>query len=179
MATSSRETPTQPDALEALAARLAEELSAAWRDGRRATAEEFLARHPELLAAPQAAAQLIYEEVCLREEAGQADAAAAVVARFPQWRAELELLLDCHRLLQRPELAGPDFPEAGTTLGDLRLVQELGRGAKGRVFLAVQPSLAGRPLVVKVTPRDGHEHLALARLQHTHIVPLYHAQDFP
>jgi tetratricopeptide (TPR) repeat protein len=32
---------------------------------------------------------------------------------------------------------------------------------------------------VKVIARDGQEHLSLARLQHTHIVPLYSVQDFP
>jgi tetratricopeptide (TPR) repeat protein len=176
---SSQESPPSPAALEALAARLVEELAAAWHDDRRPPAEEFFARHPELLASPAVASQLIYEEICQREEAGQAGAAAQVVARFPQWREELEVLLDCHRLLQRPELAGPAFPEAGEALGDLRLARELGRGARGRVFLAAQPSLAGRPLVVKVTAREGNEHLSLARLQHTHIVPLYGCQELP
>jgi tetratricopeptide (TPR) repeat protein len=154
-------------------------MTAAWHQGRRPQAEEFLARHPALSATPPAAVQLVYEEICLREEAGQKDAAQEVTGRFPQWRAELEVLLDCHRLLQQPALAGPVFPDVGATLGDLRLVRELGRGAKGRVFLAVQPSLAGRPVVVKVTPCDGQEHLALAQLQHTFIVPLYQLQDFP
>jgi tetratricopeptide (TPR) repeat protein len=171
--------PLPPRALEELAARLVEEMTTAWHQGRQPRAEEFLARHPDLFTAPAAAVQLIYEEICLREEAGQEQAAQEVAARFPQWRAELELLLDCHRLLQQPALARPAFPEAGATLGDLRLVRELGRGAKGRVFLAVQPSLAGRPVVVKVTPCDGGEHLALARLQHTFIVPLFGAPDFP
>jgi serine/threonine protein kinase len=32
---------------------------------------------------------------------------------------------------------------------------------------------------VKITPRRGEEHLSLARLQHTNIVPLYLVQDFP
>src|SRR6185436_6995221 len=52
-------------------------------------------------------------------------------------------------------------------------------GGQGRVFLATQPSLSDRPLVVKLTRRSGEEHLSLARLQHTHIVPLYLVQDFP
>src|SRR5438067_1149641 len=42
-----------------------------------------------------------------------------------------------------------------------------------------------RPVVLKLTARDGwtasqaNEHLSLARLQHTHIVPLYSVQDYP
>src|SRR5262249_50908030 len=56
---------------------------------------------------------------------------------------------------------------------------ELGRGAGGRVFLAAQVGLADRHIVFKVTPREGDEHLSLARLQHAHIVPLYFVQEFP
>src|SRR5262249_43958515 len=41
------------------------------------------------------------------------------------------------------------------------------------------PALADRPVVLKVMPADQEEHLSLARLQHTHIVPLYAEQTFP
>jgi serine/threonine protein kinase len=64
-------------------------------------------------------------------------------------------------------------------LGEFRLLAELGHGALGRVFLAVQPSLADRPVVLKPTHDDGEEHLSLALLQQTHIVPLYSMHDFP
>src|SRR5205085_5467650 len=59
------------------------------------------------------------------------------------------------------------------------LLKELGRGALGRVFLAAQISLGDRQIVLKVTPWSGQEHLSLARLLQTHIVPLYGVQDFP
>jgi serine/threonine protein kinase/Tfp pilus assembly protein PilF len=174
--------PPPSDPLEALAARLVEEMALAWRQGERPLAEDYLARHPELNGCPTAAAQLIYEEVCLREQDGQDQATAEVLHRFPQWRDELEVLLECHRLF-RAEAPAPLFPAAGGTLGELRLLAELGRGARGRVFLAVQPSLADRLVVLKLTPRlgggEGQEHLTLARLQHTYIVPLYWVQDFP
>jgi serine/threonine protein kinase len=73
----------------------------------------------------------------------------------------------------------PIFPEVGESLGDFRLVAEIGRGGQGCVFLATQPALADRPVVLKITPCDGREHLSLARLQHTHIVPLYGVEDEP
>jgi serine/threonine protein kinase len=71
----------------------------------------------------------------------------------------------------------PSFPGIGETVGEFRLLACLGRGVRGAVFLADQPSLAHRPVVLKITARDGREHLSLAQLRHTHIVPLYHVQD--
>src|SRR5262245_41542385 len=166
-------------AADALAARLAEEMVAAWQDGRCPPAEAFLARHPELAAAPDAAVRLIYEELCLREERGEEIDAAHVLARFPQWRTQLEVLLDCNSLLQRAEAGAAAFPEVGETFEGLRLGRELGRGAQGRVFLAADQGLGGRPVVLKVTSCDGNEHLSLARLQHTHIAPLYWMKELP
>jgi serine/threonine protein kinase len=167
-----------PPPIEALAARLVEEMVERWRRGERPRAEELLARHPELQDHPEAAADLIYEEVCLRQEQGEEVSAEEVLARFPRWRAPLAVLLDCQRLLG-PTLPAPQFPQLGDVLGDFRLLAELGRGGQGRVFLAQQLSLADRPVVLKLTPPDGREHLSLARLQHTFIVPLHSAQDYP
>jgi hypothetical protein len=151
--------------------RLIEEMSAAWDKGQGPRSEEFLDRYPQLGADPEAATRLIYEEICLRQEHGQEMTAAEIVLRFPQWREQLGVLVNFHSLL-RDQPGPPIFPEAGQTLGDFHLLAELGSGALGRVFLATQPSLADRPVVVKMTPADGQEHLSLARLQHTHIVPL-------
>jgi serine/threonine protein kinase/Flp pilus assembly protein TadD len=73
----------------------------------------------------------------------------------------------------------PDYPETGQTLGEFRLLAELDRGAVSRVYLAEQVGLADRLLVLKLTPYSNEEHLTLARLQHTQIVPLYWVRDFP
>jgi serine/threonine protein kinase/Flp pilus assembly protein TadD len=166
------------EAAETLAAALVGEMIQRWRQGERPVAEDFLSWHPELLGHPEAAADLIYEEICLRQEHGLEVPTEQVLGRFPQWRAQLEVLLDCQRLLGPPR-AEPRFPETGDALGDFLLVAELGRGAHGRVFLASQRSLGDRPVVLKLAPREAGEHLSLARLQHTHIVPLYFTQDHP
>jgi serine/threonine protein kinase/tetratricopeptide (TPR) repeat protein len=83
----------------------------------------------------------------------------------------------------------------GDVVADFRLLVELGRGAHGRVFVATQTKLAERPVVLKITALDDAqvdggiglggagggggtpEHLSLARLQHTNIVPLYSVTD--
>ncbi|MBV8314739.1 MAG: tetratricopeptide repeat protein [Planctomycetaceae bacterium] len=160
----------------ALAAPQVDELVAAWRRGERPRAEEILARHPGL--GDEAAIRLIVEEFVLRLEAGMDVDPAEVARRFPLWRDELELLLDSYRMMQ----AGPApdlLPGTGEDLAGFRLLAELGRGASGGVFLAQQPELADRLVVVKITPRGREEHLSLAPLQHRNIVPLYSAQVIP
>jgi serine/threonine protein kinase len=158
-------------------ARLVEEFAAAWGRGERPPAEAFLERQRPVSTQPEAAIRLIYEEVCLRQDRGEAVPLSELVERFPQWQAELALLLDCDRLLGAMP-APPAFPESGEQLGDFLLMAELGRGARGRCFLAAQPSLSYRQVVLKVTPDDHVEHLSMARLQHTHIMPLYSEHEF-
>jgi serine/threonine protein kinase/Flp pilus assembly protein TadD len=157
---------------------LAEAFVSAWRSGSRPSVETFLADRPDLLAEPSVAIRLIYEEYCLRLEAGERDASDELLARFPAWHDDLRALLHCHRVLA-PPVSRPAFPEVGETLGEFRLLAELGRGALGRTFLASQAELADRPMVLKLTPNDRGEHLSLARLQHTNVVPLYFVHDLP
>lgn len=69
------------------------------------------------------------------------------------------------------------FPDPGTTVGSFRILAELGRGSFGRVFLAEQIDLAGRRVALKISTKFGRaEPETLARLQHTHIVPVYSTQ---
>jgi tetratricopeptide (TPR) repeat protein len=161
-----------------LADPLVADLAARWRNGERPLAEEYLDRSPELWDRPDAALELIAEELVLREEFGEPVSAAELAARFPRWQAQVEVLVECQRALGPPAVP-PKFPEPGDQVGDFDLVSELGRGGHGRAYLATQPALAGRLIVLKLGPRGGREHLSLARLQHTHIVPLYSVHEFP
>ncbi|QJW98761.1 serine/threonine-protein kinase [Frigoriglobus tundricola] len=162
----------------ALVAQLADEMIAEWRAGRAPLTEVYLERHPELWQHPDAALELIAEELALREEHGRAITASELARRFPRWRSQVETLWQCqHAFRTGPLVRRP--PGAGDDLGGFRLVTELGRGANGRVFLATQSALGGRAVVLKLAPRTGGEHLSLARLQHSHIVPLFSAHEFP
>ena len=71
------------------------------------------------------------------------------------------------------------FPDVGSTLAGFKLVSELGRGSFARVYLAEQANLGGRPVALKVSPAEVDESRALARLQHTHIVPIHSVHDDP
>ena len=152
------------------------EMLAAWQAGEAILAEQWLDRHPEVKAKPEMAVLVIYEELCLREERGEHVDSAEIYDRFPHYKDALSVVHSCHRLMHTEPA---NFPAAGEEFGEFRLLHELGRGGGGRVFLATQPLLSDRPLVVKLTPCTGYEHLSLARLQHTHIVPLFLVQEFP
>src|ERR1700723_2470184 len=70
----------------------------AWASGASLTAHDVLDRGPEVDA--ESAIRLIYEETCLRREAGQQVPTAELVANFPRWGAELRALFDCDRLIR-------------------------------------------------------------------------------
>ena len=156
----------------------ADEMVRRWQQGERPRAEEFLARSPDHANQPEAALELIAEELALREEYGNPATAEELAARFPQWRVQVAALIDCQQALG-PHAVRPVFPMPGEQLGDFQLHSQLGRGAQGQVFLATQSALAARPVVLKLGPTGSAEHLCLARLQHSHIVPLYSVHEFP
>lgn len=65
------------------------------------------------------------------------------------------------------------YPKPGEVFCGYPLLAELGRGAIARVFLARQPDLAERLVVLKVTERKTLEADNLASFQHSNIVPVY------
>jgi hypothetical protein len=67
----------------------------------------------------------------------------------------------------------------GAEVAGFRILGELGRGAFARVYLAEELNLGGRLVAVKVSRADGDEPQILARLQHTHIVPVHSLHDDP
>ena len=83
------------------------------------------------------------------------------------------------RDVDKPDDGPIPFPECGDGIGGFRLVAELGRGAFGRVYLAEESGLGNRPVALKVTRPEGDEPRLLARLQHTHIVPIHSVVDDP
>src|SRR5262249_50205413 len=71
------------------------------------------------------------------------------------------------------------LPRNGDAVGGFVIVGELGRGAFARVYLAKQESLGHRLVALKVSRAEGDGPQILARLQHTHIVPIHSEHDDP
>jgi serine/threonine protein kinase/predicted Zn-dependent protease len=69
----------------------------------------------------------------------------------------------------------PAAIEAGERPGEFELQELLGCGSLANVYLASQPELSGRQVVVKISPHKTSEPQKLSRLQHSNIVPIYSA----
>lgn len=118
--------------------------------------------------------RLIFEDYCDRRARCDATPAAELIAAFPEYRDALAFLLELDELV-----AAVALPEVGERVGEFELISHLGRGASGRVFLARETGLADRLVVVKIQPDDQDEHLSLAQVQNTHIIPLLSARALP
>ncbi|QEH33350.1 Serine/threonine-protein kinase PknH [Aquisphaera giovannonii] len=170
---------------EARIAILRADMSLRWRTPEHRPPEWYRSEFPDL--DEEALLTLIYEEFCRREDAGESPTADEFVARFPDVAAPFLDVMEVHRLVGGTSMfdsmgmvAEPSrFPETGSIIGGYRIVEELGRGAFGRVYLAEERHLADRPVALKVTRRGSREPQTLARLQHTHIVPVYSYRSDP
>ena len=69
------------------------------------------------------------------------------------------------------------YPRPGERPFHYEIVEEIGRGAFARVYLARQESLANRQVVLKVTAMPGDEPQKLARLRHPNVVPVYSVHE--
>jgi serine/threonine protein kinase/WD40 repeat protein len=169
-----------------------------WQAGERVPAEDYLARFPQVAADPEAALELIYGELLVREELGERPAPEDYLARFPQRAEALRQQLALHCGLEDDttriiDPAGPDRPEgrgpaapcvaARPTVPGYQILGVLGRGAMGVVYKALHRRL-GRTVALKMVVGGSHarpedlvrflsEAELAARLQHPHIVQIY------
>jgi serine/threonine protein kinase len=127
---------------------------------------------------------LAYDEYCQQCEIGTPPDPDAFCERFPGLQTSLRRLLEAHQFLQEnSQLFGEETPPAWPVPGDtflgFELIRELGRGAFARVFLAGEPALGHRRVVVKIALRGAAEAETLGRLRHPHIVPVHSVQQDP
>jgi serine/threonine protein kinase len=112
--------------------------------------------------------------------AGKAPDRAALLAAHPGLAQQLESCLAALDFIHRAERPDPTMPP---TLGDFRVVREIGRGAWGVVYEAEQISLKrrvalkvlrfGGPADAEAMARFRREAETVAQLHHTNIMPIF------
>jgi serine/threonine protein kinase/tetratricopeptide (TPR) repeat protein len=175
----------------ALARALAEQRDC-WRRGERVPVEACLERTPDLRASAEDVLDLIYNEMLLREEAGEAPQLDEYLRRFPHLADDLQIQFEVERALDVSGADRPTFSEAGRPAAPAapgaappgyELLGELGRGGMGVVYKARQVSL-NRTVALKMVLAGAHagaedlarfrtEAEAAARLQHPNIVQIH------
>jgi tetratricopeptide (TPR) repeat protein len=140
----------------------------------RAVLDEF----PELQSYGSAVLDLVYEEFSRRADAGEELDSQAFADRFPQFRSAVLEHIRAHRVLERCfGEKSTVWPDVGETVLGCELLEEIGRGAFSRVFLATQAALGGRRVVVKFCPSGAHEAHLLGKLEHEHIVQVHSVES--
>jgi serine/threonine protein kinase len=125
----------------------------------------------------------VADEFTQRLNRGERPDVEEYARRHPEIAGHLRDVLSALQLLRSPDtdLAGPGTPSG--TLGDFRLLREVGRGGMGVVYEAEQISLRRRvalkvlPFAAALDPRHLQRFLneaqAAAWLHHANIVPVY------
>ncbi|MBW3543135.1 MAG: protein kinase, partial [Planctomycetes bacterium] len=149
-------------------------------------AEELLAKAPELRESAAAVVEICFEEYSRRVAAGEVVDAAEFSARFPHVHEELEeqfRVIDYFRrnstlaAMLAAQLPEDVWPRAGDSVEGYELLEELGGGALSRVFLAREPELGDRLVVVKLCDRGRAEACTLGQLDHPRIVPIHAVRE--
>jgi serine/threonine protein kinase len=151
-------------------------IKAEWEAGKPPDAAAALAAHPELAEKKNIVVELAYEEFCRREELGEQIDVERFCARFERYRASVERRLEVHQGIEQEfDAAEPDesWPSPPQNFCGFELLDEIGKGAIGRVYLARQAALGGRIVVLKVSRSGRREANFLGRLQHPNVVPVY------
>jgi serine/threonine protein kinase len=161
-----------------------------WLTGQPADARAALDRYPELQGRKSIALDLAYEEYCLRQENGEEVDAEEFCNRFPMFKASLWRLVNAHSVVagnigaptpqarSKREKEAP-WPKAGEELAGFSLLEELGQGGFARVYLAAEPALGNRRVVIKVTSGPSPEAEILGRINHPNIVPIHSVRRDP
>jgi tRNA A-37 threonylcarbamoyl transferase component Bud32 len=160
-----------------------------WQAGQPSSIEAYLTQHPSLEHHTDGVLDLIYQEVFLREQRGEAAHLEEYLQRFPQYATELRLQFEVHQAIQPGAAAEPTGMPQYANLPGYTLEQELGRGAMGIVYRA-HDLTHNRAVAVKmllpehfdnrsVLKRFLAEARAVTRLTHAHIVAVHEVGESP
>jgi serine/threonine protein kinase len=125
---------------------------------------------------------LIYSEVLLREQRGEQPALAEYLERFPDLADQLRLQFELDEVVQPTDTISE---RPGTVVGRYTLLEQLGEGGMGVVYVAQQERPVTRQVALKiikpgmdtkeVIARFEAERQALALMDHSHIARVFDA----
>jgi serine/threonine protein kinase/tetratricopeptide (TPR) repeat protein len=165
-----------------------------WRGGDHVVVEDYFATAGWLRSDAESLLDLIYNEIRLREEHGESPELNEYLRRFPDLADALAVQFEVHRAMRAGEVLEGSFSNGGDDrnlsaarplpeIDGYEVLEELGRGAMGVVYrarhvrlnrtVALKMILAGPHAGPKDVARFETEALAVARLQHPHIVQIH------
>jgi serine/threonine protein kinase len=134
------------------------------------SAKHLLTAYPKLRAFPGCVVDLAYEQYCRDTDAGKNVRPTEFVKDFSNVQQSLYRILEFDQLLhEHPSLVegvpAERWPQPGESFCEFQLQEQIGRGALSRVFVAREPRLGHRQVVVKVCIRGAREADLLGKLE--------------
>ena len=168
---------SHPSYREVLLELLRVDLELSWNRGESKTVDDYRNAFADELSSSECLSSIAFEEYRLRWQNGEQIDAETFARRFGVDASDWPVLVDSTTAADQPFMQSSavtaTMPQPGDSFGTFEILEELGRGAVGRVFLAKQKDLAERPVVLKCSTSFWHESDRIARLQHTNIVPIH------
>ena len=152
------------------------EMTSRWRREKQTDAERLIDRFPQIARRRTLVMDLAYEEYCLRRDWAESVNASDYCGRFPTVRHSLAKLLDVHEHISF-STAEIDADQPKYDVGDVLfdrfvVLESIGKGAFGQVYLCREPNVGERQVVLKVARRGQFEAKRLGRLTHPNTIPI-------
>ena len=169
--------------LKTAAQEIADTTIARWQAGDAPDAQTLLDSHPDVEWSLSVFCDLVYEEYLLRKQRGEKIDRESFASKFGERSAEVVRLLEVDSVFSFSEAGDTaaktgwgEFPQIGDCIGDALLLDQLGEGSVGRVYLASRKEMGDKQFAVKVSYRLPHEADLLGRVNHPNIMPVSHVE---